>query len=180
MRLQRTLLGCAFGLAACAALAQADGSLRWRSSRIAPLGLQPAIELRLPCGALSLACDSSMALPLYSAPRAPHSLSMQLGQAGDLPLKTGRPQGLSLNLVGRAGIAQDLGVYGRIGTAWARPATQLSGTAPEGSLSYGVGLSWSLSRSASAVVGWDSYDVRGSAGEARDVRSTSLGLQWRY
>jgi hypothetical protein len=50
----------------------------------------------------------------------------------------------------------------------------------DGGLTYGVGLSWDFSRSASAVLGFDSYDFRGASGELRDVRSTSLGLQWRY
>ncbi len=45
--------------------------------------------------------------------------------------------------------------------------------------SYGVGLSWDFSPRASATVGWDTYDVRSAAGD-REVRSTSLGLQWRY
>jgi hypothetical protein len=46
----------------------------------------------------------------------------------------------------------------------------------EGGVTYGVGLSWDFSRSASAVLGFDSYDVRGLG----DVRATRLGLQWRY
>ena len=47
--------------------------------------------------------------------------------------------------------------------------------------SYGVGLRWDFSAQLSATVGWDNVDTRymGAAAE-RDVRATSLGLQWRY
>ena len=47
------------------------------------------------------------------------------------------------------------------------------------SASYGVGLTWDLSPRTSASLGWDTYDVRSATGD-RDVRATSLGLQWRY
>ena len=55
----------------------------------------------------------------------------------------------------------------------------LAGPGTESGLTYGVGLSWDFSRSASAAFGWDIYDLRTPIGESRDVR-TSLGLQWRY
>lgn len=73
-----------------------------------------------------------------------------------------RSQGLKVGVVGKKGIASDVGVYGRL--------------APT---SYGVGVSWDITPSTSAIVGWDSYDMRTVMGE-RDVRATSLGLQWRY
>ncbi len=92
-----------------------------------------------------------------------------------------RNQGLSLKLTGNTGLATDIGVYGRFGTTAPRTAVMGSNAAVQDStsLSYGVGLSWDFSRRGSAVVGWDSYDFRTPAGE-RDVRATSLGLQWRY
>ena len=68
------------------------------------------------------------------------------------------------------GATAECGTASRAGARWAT----------EGGLTYGVGLSWDFSRSGSASVGWDSYDLRSAAGEARDVRATSLGLQWRY
>jgi hypothetical protein len=73
----------------------------------------------------------------------------------------------------------DLGGYGRTGTTCARPGALPALTPADGGLTYGVGLSWDFSRSASAAVGLDSYDLRGPVGEVRDVR-TSLGLRWRY
>jgi len=62
------------------------------------------------------------------------------------------------------GVSEDFSVYGRYTT-----------TGP----SYGIGLRWDFSPRLSAVVGWDNYDYR-PAGTERDVRATSLGLQWRY
>jgi hypothetical protein len=195
MRPRRNLALWVIGLAAVgAASAQSSTSLRWRSGA-APLGLQAGAsnELRTSCGPTSpslLACDATASVPLYSSPQAPRSLSLQLGfDKGSAALdrsgfaqRTDTPQGLSFNLVGKAGILPDLGVYGRIGSRVGRsPGLALAG--PDGStngLSYGVGLSWDFSRRASAVLGFDSYDVRGAAGESRDVRATSLGLQWRY
>lgn len=177
---QRTLLGLVVGLAAAAgAAAQTQGALRWRAGST-PLGLQPAAsELRLQCGTMSLSCASPVTVPLYASPVAPRTLSMEV--AGDpVPMaKFSRSPGLSVNLVGRAGIASDLGIYGRVGTTLPR-SPGLAATGGDAGLNYGVGLTWDFSRRASAVLGWDSYDVRGATGELRDVRATSLGLHWRY
>lgn len=177
---QRTLLGLVIGLAAAAtAGAQGAGSLRWPAGA-APLGLQAgAGELRLPCGTYTFACASTATLPLYASASAPRTLSMQLGPAGASTLGITAPQGLSVSLVGRAGLPWDLGLYGRVGTTLNRASPLLPGMGAGGGLSYGVGLSWDLSRSASAAFGFDSYDLRSATGEVRDVR-TSLGLQWRY
>ena len=80
----------------------------------------------------------------------------------DRLLGRGSSQGLKVGVVGKSGFATDLGVYGRV--------------APS---SYGVGFSWDFAPSASAMVGFDSYDLRTASG-GRDVRGASLGLHWRY
>jgi OOP family OmpA-OmpF porin len=181
MRSARNILVLVLGLAAvAAAVAQSPGTLRWRSGG-SSLGLQPAALPQLQCGPFSLACDASTVLPLYASRGAPRSLSMQIGYA-DAPaaLKTARTQGLSLALVGKAGLYADLGVYGRVGTVTGRGSGFAGMPGAEGGITYGVGLSWDFSRRASASVGFDSYDSRGLGGEPRDVRSTNLGLQWRY
>jgi hypothetical protein len=176
---QRHLLGLVVALAAVgSAEAQSSGSLRWRSGGT-PLGLQLGQgDLRVPCGNFTFSCDSAT-LPLYTSLKAPRTLSMQLGYTDPAPaLAPARSQGLSVSLVGKAGIGWDLGVYGRVGTTFNRAT--LAPTAPgEGGLTYGVGLSWDFSRRGSAAVGLDSYDTRSNLGDARDLR-TSLGLQWRY
>lgn len=73
-----------------------------------------------------------------------------------------------------------LGVYGRLGTPAARAGLAGGPGAGEGGVTYGIGLSWNFSRRGSAILGWDSYDLRTLGGETRDVRATSLGLRWRY
>lgn len=180
MRSPRILLGLVLGLAASVAAAQTSGALRWRAGA-APLGLQASpAEAGLQCGPLSLSCQTHVVVPLYTSTVAPRSLSMQLGAVdGGAALKLRGVTGLNVNFVGRAGLLPDLGVYGRVGTAIGRPGAFLASPTIEG-MSYGVGLSWDFSRGASAVLGFDSYDVRTATGELRDVRATSLGLQLRY
>ena len=179
MRMQQCVLGLVLAVAASAALADSGGMLRWRSG-ISPLGLQPAGEERLPCTSFTLACSDASSFSLYSSETAPRSLSLQISEADRLAaVRVGGSPGLNLSLVGKAGILQDVGVYGRIGTTVNRSpsAAQFMG-ASDGGLTYGVGLSWDFSRRANAAVGLDAYEVRG-IGDVRDWR-TSLGLQWRY
>jgi OmpA-OmpF porin, OOP family len=182
MRTQRDVLVLVLALAAaCAAVGQSNGTLRWRSGASA-LGLQPAPGgPGARCGAFTLACDGTALVPLYASRVAPRTLSMQVGRVdGDMALRMARAQGLSLALVGKAGLFQDVGVYGRVGAVMGRGSGFAATPGADGGMTYGVGLSWDFSRSASAVLGFDSYDVRGTTGDLRDVRATSLGLQWRY
>lgn len=178
---QRILLGLVF--AGLAGAASAQGELRWRSGA-APLGLQlTAGDGRAPCGSIAFPCDEGTStLRLSAGEGAPGSVSLQVGYKQPAPalrVPQARAQALSINVIGRADIVPTLGVYGRVGTTAAR-AGMGSNPAGEGGLTYGVGLSWDFSRRGSAVLGWDSYDFRTLGGEARDVRATSLGLQWRY
>jgi OmpA-OmpF porin, OOP family len=109
---------------------------------------------------------------------APLGLQVQLGQAEDSAAwRIARAKGPSVKVIGKTEAAPDLGFYGRVGTVTSR---SLSAPAADGGLTYGVGLSWDFSKRASASIGWDNYDLRTPTGEARDVRATSLGLQWRY
>jgi len=181
MRSQRILLGGILVVAAGVAAAQAQGTLRWRAGASA-LGLQASHgSAPVPCGALALSCDREAVLPLYGSDAASHSLSMRVGWPERASLRFGPREGASVTLVGRADLLPELGVYGRVGTALAR-AGALAPIGPQAPLgvNYGVGLSWDFSRRASAVLGFESYDVRGASGEPRDVRATRLGLQWRY
>jgi hypothetical protein len=178
---RRNVLVLVVGLAAAvAAGAQSGGALRWRTGAPA-LGLQPAaLAPAAQCGPFSLACDSSAVLPLYASRVAARSLSMQVGAVDGTDLRLARSQGLSLALVGKAGLFSDFGVYGRVGTTLARGSSFAAMPGADSGMTYGVGLSWDFSRGASASLGFDSYDMRGVGGDARDVRATSLGLQWRY
>jgi hypothetical protein len=180
MQLPRTLLGLALLLTVVgAATADSDARLRWHAGANG-LGLQPStLQPTLPCGSFTFSCSGAASVPLYASRTAARSISMQVGYADAASRVLGAP-GVNVSVVGKAGIASDLGVYGRVGTTVQRgggPLTMVPGG--DGGLSYGVGFSWDLSRSASAALGWDSYDLRSASGEVRELR-TSLGLQWRY
>lgn len=172
---QRTVWVSVLALAAASAASAQTGSLRWRAAA-EPIGLQVS-EWRVPCGSIAFPCAASTLIPLYASEAAPRTLSMQVGSSEDGALRLARSPGLNFSLVGKAGIAPELGIYGRIGTTTPRA---MPGWASEAGLTYGVGLSWDFSRRGSASLGWDSYDLRTSGGDSREVRATSLGLQWRY
>jgi len=98
-----------------------------------------------------------------------------------------RARGVNLSLVGRAPLGASFSGYGKLGVSYGR--TNTSATAGSGmtagrengfGVSYGLGLSWDFSPRMSAVVEWDSYDLRFAGGNREPVRSTSLGLQFRY
>jgi hypothetical protein len=109
---------------------------------------------------------------------APLGLQVQVAPTEDSPAwRVARLKGPGVSVIGKTDAAPELGLYGRVGSTTSRP---MIGGAAEGGWTYGVGLSWDFSKRASASLGWDSYDLRTANREARDVRSTSLGLQWRY
>jgi OOP family OmpA-OmpF porin len=181
---QRTLPGLVLGsLVACAAWAD-TGTLRWRGPDAA-IGLRAgSTDFRVPCGSIAFPCEGgSTSALLYSSIKAPRSISMEVGYLDNSStLRMARPQGMNISVIGKTGVAQDLGVYGRVGTFFGRSRPSLTPSSyGEGSgLSYGMGVSFELSRKASASVGVDSYDFRTATGDWRDVRAASLGLQWRY
>lgn len=180
---QRTLLGLVIGsMAAFAAVAE-TGSLRWRGAGTS-LGLRAgAADFRVPCGSVAVPCEGGgTSALLYSSAKSPRSISMQVGNldAGNT-LRMARPQGMNISLIGKTGVAPDLGVYGRVGTFFGKSGPSLTPSSHgEGSgLTYGMGVSFELSRKASASLGVDSYDFRTATGDSQ-VRAASLGLQWRY
>ncbi|TWO72313.1 porin family protein [Caenimonas sedimenti] len=150
------------------------------SARDGYLGLQlKRSDFRIPCGSVAFPCDAGSTFPLYSGALLARPVGVELGA---LQLRDGRLNGTTVGVVGRARMAPEFGVYGRLGTTFVRAPTSVlgAGVDPGAGVSYGVGLSWDFSPSASAILGWDSYDLRFASGERDTVRSTSLGLQWRY
>jgi hypothetical protein len=97
------------------------------------------------------------------------------------PGNRNRTQGLNISMVGRAPISQSLGVYGRVGTIYGLGGSGGLGMRSEGfGLSFGAGLSWDFTPRLSATLAWDTHDLRLASGGREPVRSTSLGLQYRY
>ncbi|MBL0420942.1 hypothetical protein JI739_11345 [Ramlibacter sp. AW1] len=95
-----------------------------------------------------------------------------------------RAQGVNFSLVRRFSIMDSLSAYGKLGTTYGQSATtaglaQRQGAGSGFGLSYGAALNWDFSPTLSASLEWENHDFRFSTGD-RGVRSTSLGLQWRY
>jgi hypothetical protein len=144
-----------------------------------------------------LAGSAALAQHEAAAPPSPYSLGLSVTRA---PFTSSAPstatcpatllycapsQGLNLSVVGRAHVASSLGVFGKVGaTSYSRPDTSVMGMAgtpllpePSGGLSWGGGVSWSFTPRLTASFEWVSYDLRMTGGP---VRTTSLGLQYRY
>ena len=98
----------------------------------------------------------------------------------------GRAQGLNLSLIGRTRLGASLGVFGKVGTIYSRSDMPSTGAnaSPFGAdqgfgLSYGGGVSYDFTPRLSGRIEWDSHDLRFN-GSRDAVRSTNLGLQYRY
>jgi OOP family OmpA-OmpF porin len=149
-------------------------------------------QYHVPCPTTSLVCDDSdTTIRLYGGTMIGSHWGVEIGylDMGRIAREGGktRAQGLNLSLVGRAPLVSSLGVFGRLGTTYGytETSTSASSAVAAGSdhgfgLSYGAGLSFDFTPRLSATLAWDSNDFR-FAGSGRDaVRSTSLGLQYRY
>ena len=172
----------------------ADGAtLDWRPPA-ARLGLDPAkVQFSIGCGASLLPCHDTTT-PSLAGSTPPDSLrwSVELGALDTASLASrstpGTRQGLNLSLVGRKPLfGSSFSVYGKLGTTYAAGDPALAAatgtTSAEGGygMSYGAGLSMTVTSRLSASFGFDSHELRlGSSGPRDPVRSTSLGLQYRY
>lgn len=146
---------------------------------------------KLSCPTASLTCDDSdTAVRLYGGTMVGNHWGVEIGylDLGRMAREGGktRAQGLNLSLVGKAPLVSALGVFGRLGTTYGRTETTASGAAIAAGtergfgLSYGAGLSYDFTPRLSATLEWDSNDFRFAGGGRDPVRSTSLGLQYRY
>jgi hypothetical protein len=124
--------------------------------------------------AASIALLAGLAHAQQPEPASPYSLAFSVGRA---------PIGLNTSLVGRAQLSS-FSAFGKLGTITnTRPDTSQMGMAamplnePTSGLTWGGGVSWDFTPRLSATFEWISYDLRMPAGP---VRSTSLGLQYRY
>jgi OmpA-OmpF porin, OOP family len=147
----------------------------------------------LACGSIALLCDDTdRSMRLYAGRMIGNFWGVEVGylDTGRIARIGGSPaaQGLNLSLVGKAPLGRAVGVYGKFGTTLGRPDTSVmgaSGVAAPGvergfGLSYGAGVSVAFTPRLSATLEFESNDFRfaGSAGDP--VRSTSLGLRYRY
>lgn len=191
-----TLVGLALattGTAMAQSAATDSAALDWRPPA-ARLGLDPAkVQFNIGCGASLLPCKDTTA-PSFTGSALPDSLrwSVEVDTLGSTSLASrtapGPRQGLNLSLVGRKPLfGSSFSVYGKLGTTYAAGDAVLAAatgtTAAEGGygMSYGAGLSMTVTPRLSASFGFDSHELRLGSGGPRDpVRATSLGLQYRY
>ncbi|MFC5498425.1 outer membrane beta-barrel protein [Caenimonas terrae] len=146
----------------------------------------------VPCGVTSLNCDSTdSSVQISAGSMLGNFWGVELGYLDMGRISRGggttKAQGLNLSVVGKAPVWQSLGVFGKIGTTYGRTDTSAllgsgvnNGTDRGFGLSYGAGVSYDFTPQLSATLAWDSHDFH-FAGSGRDpVRSTSLGLQYKY
>jgi hypothetical protein len=188
-------LGVAIGVLASgqvfAQMAAEDAAADWRPAG-ARLGLNPdKVQLSIGCGSSLLPCQNQAQA---FASHAADSLrwSVELGApASGLASGRGLPaarQGLDLSLVGRKPLfGSSFSVYGKLGTTYGTidptfAAASGAGVGDSGyGLLFGAGVSMDVTSRLSASFGFDSRDLRlGTTGPRDQVRSTSLGLQYRY
>ena len=151
-----------------------------------------ASKYHVPCPSITLACDTrDNAARLYGGAMVGNYWGVEVGylDLGRIAREGGktRAQGLNLSLVGKAPLARSVGVFGRLGTTYGRTETSTSGSSAVAAgsergfgLSYGAGLSYEFTPRLSATLEWDTNDFRFPGGGRDPVRSTSLGLQYRY
>ena len=145
-----------------------------------------------PCGAASFSCDSTdTSVQISAGSMVGNFWGVELGYIDMGRISRGggttKARGLNLSLVGKAPVWQSVGVFGKLGTTYGRTESSAAigsgvstGSGRGFGLSYGAGVSYDFTPQLSATLGWDSHDFH-FAGSGRDpVRSTSLGLQYKY
>lgn len=195
----RHLLMCTAAVAALASspVAQAqDSSTNWS---FLPAKGRGYVGLSLgrsrysaPCGATSFNCDSTdNSVQISAGSMLGNFWGVELGYIDMGRISRGggttRAQGLNLSLVGKAPVWQSVGVFGKLGATYGRTETTallgsgVSNGADRGfGLSYGAGVSYDFTPRLSATLAWDSHDFHFARSGRDPVRSTSLGLQYKY
>lgn len=98
-----------------------------------------------------------------------------------------RAEGVNFSLVGRADVGAGIGLVGRLGTTWGRtrigapPGSGIAtGRASGWGPSYGLGLDWAFTDNWSAVLDWQRHRFDFAGDDNGWVRSTSIGLKYRF
>jgi OmpA-OmpF porin, OOP family len=145
-----------------------------------------------PCDATSFGCDrSDNAFQLSAGSMVGSFWGVELGYVDMGRVARGggttRARGLNLSVIGKAPVWESVGVFGKIGTTYGRTETSTAvgsalaaGSERGFGLSYGAGVSYDFTPQLSATLGVDSHDFRFAGGARDPVRSTNLGLQYKY
>lgn len=176
----------ASAMAQLAAKAPSVWQAGWQPPARSSLGLHlDAAQTGFPCAATALVCDAGdRAAHLRATAMVGRFWGVELAYAdsGRIAFSENRAQGVNLSLVGKAPLGSSIGVFGKLGTTYARPDAAIQGTGAEPGfgLSYGAGVSFAFTPRLSATLEWDRNDIRFPGTGREPVRSTSLGLQYRY
>jgi OmpA-OmpF porin, OOP family len=142
------------------------------------------------CSGTALVCDPGNATTrLYAGASFGRNWGAEFGyiDLGRVLRPTGesRAQGLNLSVVGRTRLANSWGVFGRVGTTYGRTDTTALAASTTGieqgfGLSVGGGVSYEFTPRLSGTLELEAHDLRFAGGARDPVRSTNLGLQYRY
>ena len=158
----------------------------WQPVARSALGLQlEATPADVPCRVTALVCDTpgrTAHLRANAMVGRYWGLEMGFAESSRVLASEERAHGINFSLVGRAPLGGALNVFGKLGTTYARPEAAVPGAGPDAGLglSYGAGVSFAFTPRLSATVEWDSNDFRFPGTGREPVRSTSLGLRYRY
>ncbi|GAB2592063.1 hypothetical protein GCM10027034_25940 [Ramlibacter solisilvae] len=144
------------------------------------------------CSSTALVCDQgNPTARLYAGTTFGRTWGAEFGYV-DLgrvlrPTGESRAEGLNLSLVGRTRLASSWSLFGRVGTTYGRTDTtaMAASSTPGGSeqgfgMSMGGGVSYDFTPRLSGTLEWETHDLRFAGGTRDPVRSTNLGLQYRY
>lgn len=98
-----------------------------------------------------------------------------------------RAEGANFSLVARAPVGAGFGVFGRLGTTWGRtrveavPGAGIAGGRASGwGPSYALGVDWAFNENWSAVLDWQRNRFDFAGDDNGWIRSTSIGLKYRF
>ena len=97
-----------------------------------------------------------------------------------------KAEGVNFSLVGRVPLAQNFAILGKLGTTYGRTHSEApSGVTGGGKEtgwgpSYALGVSWDFNNNWSAVLDWQRHRFDFAGDHSEWVRSTNLGLRYRY
>lgn len=95
--------------------------------------------------------------------------------------------GVSLSLVGKFPLSPSFNLLGKIGTTWSRtdvsanPASGITSGSEDGfGWSYGVGAEFAFSPQWSAVLQYESHDLKFAGDRNDNVAATTLGVRYKF
>lgn len=189
------LLACAGALAQGGTTSSSGTTYDLRRSSWMPPGAYAGVSLgrpsyRLDCGIGG--CDQpNLSGNVYAGSMFTPNFGAQVGllHMGEAERGGGdtRAEGVNFSLVGRAEVGAGFGVFGSVGTTWGRTRVDAApgagiatGRASGWGPAYGLGVDWAFTDNWSAVVDWQRHRFDFAGDDNGWVRSTNIGLKYRF